>query len=434
MTDEADDRLGQLAQRWQTDKSPRVALQLAEEYRRQERYDEAADVLEESLAEHPQSISGRVALGRVLLDGERDQQAAEVLGEVIDNDPTQLVATKLLVEAFIRLGRADDARERLRYYGLLNDSDPDTPELRRRIGALTADDPSSLDDTRAPGAEPPAPAAAAAADSDDSEEEEDVVDDPFALDAPAPPPVPVATADDDDPFPDLTDEAEPVAVEALEDDDPFDFLAPARQEEPATVVAEEPPAAPASLDDDPFELAAAPAAPAMDEDDLLASVLDDTVGAVPTPLPELEPALEPGTAPVLDEEPEIPEPALAAETAPSVPSIESDATATLGQLYMRQGHLDDAEEIFRQVLDRDPSHEAARAGLDQVAERRREVDAAKEAEEAEEAEQTTEPDRPELSAEDLLAGDRPDGLTAKKRLLFERYLERIRRSADADVH
>jgi tetratricopeptide (TPR) repeat protein len=431
MTDEADDRLGQLAQRWQTDKSPRVALQLAEEYRRQERFDEAAGVLEESIAENPHSISGRVALGRVLLEGDREARAAEVLAEVIESDATQLVATKLLVEAFIRLGRGDDARERLRYYGLLNDTDPDIPELRQRIGQLTADDLSSLDDTRAPGVAPSAPAVeliptGEGQSADDPDRDPDLDDDPFALAAP-PPPV-AFDADDDDPFPDLVGDAEPVVALSQADDDPFDFLAPAPAARAESATAVTPPSV--VVDDDPFELGVPPAAPLADHDPL-ADVLDDTVG-----FPAVEPAPEPGTAPVLDDEEgeddelAAPEPALAMETAPSVepepePAPEPAtseapaATATLGQLYLRQGHLDDAEEMFRQVLDADPHHEAARAGLDQVEERRREA---------------ASPERPELTAEDLLADDRPDGLTAKKRLLFERYLERIRRSADADVH
>lgn len=430
MTDGADDRLGELAQRWQTDKSPRVALPLAEEYRRQERYDEAAEVLEECVAEHPHSISGRVALGRVLLEVDRDEQAAEVLVDVIDTDPTQLVATKLLVEAFIRLGRADDARERLRYYGLLNDGDPEIPELRRRIGGLAAEDPASLDDTRAPVSAPPEPAAPVVEHAPAAAH-----DDLFDLDVPAPPPAPAA--DGDQPFPDLA--VEPASAARLEDDDPFDFLAPVPAAAPAQLAAAAPPP---TLDDDPFELGAPPAAP-VDDDDPLASVLDDTVGAAPAAVaePVAAPAPEPGTVPAdADDEAGVAEPALDAETAPSVatepepepvpePPVEQGetpaATATLGLIYLRQGHLDEAEEIFRLVLDGHPHHEAARAGLEETARRRQETGAQPAAMAA---------DRPELTAEDLLAGDRPSGLTARKRLLLERYLERIRRGAEADVH
>ena len=42
---------------------------------------------------------------------------------------------------------------------------------------------------------------------------------------------------------------------------------------------------------------------------------------------------------------------------------EPAATATLGELYLRQGHLGEAERIFREVLRREPDNAAAREGL-----------------------------------------------------------------------
>lgn len=41
-------------------------------------------------------------------------------------------------------------------------------------------------------------------------------------------------------------------------------------------------------------------------------------------------------------------------------------TATLGNLYLEQGHRRQAEEIFRRILRSDPDNEAARAGLARV--------------------------------------------------------------------
>lgn len=53
-------------------------------------------------------------------------------------------------------------------------------------------------------------------------------------------------------------------------------------------------------------------------------------------------------------------------------AVDADAvSATLGWLYLEQGHLEDAEEIFRLVLDRQPGDARARDGQREVARRRR---------------------------------------------------------------
>jgi hypothetical protein len=46
-------------------------------------------------------------------------------------------------------------------------------------------------------------------------------------------------------------------------------------------------------------------------------------------------------------------------------------TVTLGKLYFDQGHLDEAERIFRQVLDGTPNSSRASEGLEAVAAARR---------------------------------------------------------------
>jgi hypothetical protein len=48
----------------------------------------------------------------------------------------------------------------------------------------------------------------------------------------------------------------------------------------------------------------------------------------------------------------------------SAPQI--SGTPTLAQLYLEQGHAEEAGQLFEQVLERDPENEAARAGLDRA--------------------------------------------------------------------
>jgi len=44
------------------------------------------------------------------------------------------------------------------------------------------------------------------------------------------------------------------------------------------------------------------------------------------------------------------------------------ATATLAELYLRQGHIEEAAEIYRRILSEDPDSQIARASLDALAE------------------------------------------------------------------
>lgn len=100
----------------------------------------------------------------------------------------------------------------------------------------------------------------------------------------------------------------------------------------------------------------------------------------------------------------------ATEATPVPPVPEDAATATLGDLYLQQGHLEEAEETFRAVLSREPGHVQASAGLDAVGRRRR-----------------------ELNAEALLGRAAPTGLTARKIRMLQSYLERIREGARRHV-
>ncbi len=56
---------------------------------------------------------------------------------------------------------------------------------------------------------------------------------------------------------------------------------------------------------------------------------------------------------------------LAPVAAPAEPA-EAEPTATLGDLYRAQGHREEAERIYRQVLEREPDNRRARRGLDEL--------------------------------------------------------------------
>src|SRR5262245_11945105 len=150
------DRVTLLRNRWEADPSSRIFLQLAEEYRHQGRVKEALDVLDRGLKEHPGYLSALVAKGRCHLELAEPEPAKAVLERVVKQDATQMVANKLLVRAYLETGEPERARERLDLYSLLNDSDPEIEELRRRLRAME----------QPPQAPPPSREAAAAGGGD----------------------------------------------------------------------------------------------------------------------------------------------------------------------------------------------------------------------------------------------------------------------------
>lgn len=512
------DRLSQLKARWESDPTSRVFLQLAEEYRHQGRVRDALAVLDKGLGEHPGYLSALVAKGRCHLEMGEGAAARTALERVVKQDPTQMVANKLLVRAYLETGDPERARERLDLYSLLNDSDPEIGDLRRQIKLMDRpkeqvpeDSPFDLGPASPPIPAAPAPVQAApaapiapiapivpTAQMAPITPLDDIFDlgpkaapaaprrpaadeDIFGFEEPAPAPVaftspapaettaePVfdlpmpeptpemtgldeASVGDGDLFPGLTTrsnrhryleslesegifELGPVPEPASEVPPPLSVpaaFAMAPLAPPDLTPVEPPLPEVAPILEDPFDLAPAPAVEAPEpvlpvlED---SSWIEEAPAPLPTPLPDLAP---------------LPEPVFGERSGPALPEIddfedpdwspppsqepEPAATATLGELYLRQGHTAEAERIFRDVLEREPDNTGARAGLEQLG--------AVEMPAPEEIEEPLMPAMPEmppavaLDARQLLSGFRSGGgTTARKIFLLNRYLERIRGS------
>lgn len=103
MASDPQQRIALFRQRLADDPRSGVFVPLAELLAVGGEVDEAVGVLEEGLNRNPDSIPGRVVLGRVLLTAGRSARGREVLGEVLAADPQNLVARRLL---------ADDCRGR----------------------------------------------------------------------------------------------------------------------------------------------------------------------------------------------------------------------------------------------------------------------------------------------------------------------------------
>jgi tetratricopeptide (TPR) repeat protein len=409
------EQLNQLRQRWERDPKSRAFLQLAEEYRRAGRLADAILVLRAGLREHPGYLAAQVALGRCLVETGDSVAAIEILERAVARDPTQLVANKLLVEAYIATGQASRARERLDLYRLFNDRDAEIELLASRIVALERLSPEPSAATRA---------TTGATLSDPGEAL-------FAL--PAIAALPAVNLEPIVPPParSVDREGEPFGVLALPgatrriDEAFFEqgifVLAPA---EPAPVE----PVVAAPLD---WESASWPTGSAqLDSIDSMAPATAlAPLAAVPAlSEPEALPAApEPIAEPVFEAAPELvlePEPAPMPAMPPiapidlaSPPETPQTASSTLGELYLSQGHLDEAEESFLSVLEARPGDSAALAGLESVRQQRGDESGAF----AEEVANTEE--------SNVIVG----GLTARKAALLRDFLARIRRGAERHV-
>jgi tetratricopeptide (TPR) repeat protein len=440
------DRLTQLKSRWESDPSSRVFLQLAEEYRHQGRVKEALGVLDRGLKEHPGYLSALVAKGRCHLELGEPEPARTVLERVVKQDATQMVANKLLVRAYLDTGEPEKARERLELYSLLNDSDPEIEELRRRLRAMEQplQAPPTSDRLAAAAPPPPAPPAAGRPGTGG-----DIFDLGFTV-----PSTPAATLIPDEPFADLWPPSASVSALAAaspgkpaepdEEPEPAGTLFPglasreSRQRYFRALTAEglfflDPPSAPPVA---PLAATPAPAAPS--------AVVPETS---PEPLEEATrvPAADAAETPAFDLEERT---AWAAESLPvalepaaAEPAPEPVATATLGDLYLRQGHRDEAERIFREVLRREPDNSAAQLGLARLAPEPAPVAAALPAPPppaAPPAESRMErrEGRP-LEARDLLVGyaaaEGGEPAHARQVFLLNSYLKRLRRGGQRDV-
>lgn len=388
MPEPSERRAEELEQLLQDQPGSRLFVQLAEEYRRLERYDDAVRTLEKGLEDQPTYVSARVLLGRCLLESGDAERAVPELEQVLRQDQTHLLAHKLLAEAHLGAGDWEAARRRLEQYEMLNESDPEIAQLRARLPEAAEEEappPAADAEADAPlkeprGAPPPSPAA-----------EPEGADELFDLGSPGP----AARPPEDEDLLGVWEEPEPAA------------------EPPSEAARAEEPGAPET---DPFgEL--------WTEEDQHRLERGFVEEGLFTPQPAAERA-----------EPEGPVPAPQAVEAPEAPQVatapeEKEATVTLGRLYLQQGHLGEARRIFRRVLEREPGNQAARAELLRL--ESADVEGAEPAAAPEAAEELG---RVGLTAADLEdPGARNLGLSERKARMLAQYLRQIRRVAERHV-
>ena len=95
-------------------------------------------MLEAGLAARPGQVAATVAKARCLIELERPLEAWEALEPVLRRDPAHLVASKLAVELWLRVGDLERARASLERYTPLGAADPDLIRFKTRLRELEA--------------------------------------------------------------------------------------------------------------------------------------------------------------------------------------------------------------------------------------------------------------------------------------------------------
>src|SRR5688500_9616650 len=168
-----------------TDPKSRLFYPLAEELRKVGQTDEAERVLRTGLTVHATYLSAWVSLGRVLRDQKKDNDAVEAPTKALQLDPGNVVAARLLADAYLNLGEKVEAIKKYKLvYALMPDED-----LKEQIDALDRD-------LRAP-ASAPEPAPAPAAEPEPLPEPEP---EPDLFAAPPPEPEPEPQPEPEQPF------------------------------------------------------------------------------------------------------------------------------------------------------------------------------------------------------------------------------------------
>jgi tetratricopeptide (TPR) repeat protein len=126
-------RIDALRKRLQRDPGSIAFAQLAEEYRRAGRVDDAIEVSRAGLARHPGYLSARVTLGRALLEVGDVDGAERELAEVVRVAPENLSAIRGLADVHRKRGERPEALEQFKSAFELAGPDPTIDELMRDL-------------------------------------------------------------------------------------------------------------------------------------------------------------------------------------------------------------------------------------------------------------------------------------------------------------
>jgi tetratricopeptide (TPR) repeat protein len=315
-------KVEELRFRLKTDPKSRLFYPLAEELRKVGLFADAEQVLHAGLLHHPAYLSAWVSLGRVSREQGKNDAAVEALAKALQLDPGNVVAARLLADAYLAVGEKVEAIKKYKLVQALmpgdNDIEATIEQLERDLNPIVpaAVEPAEETAEETAEEEPPAPVA-----------------EPIPFPAPedsggqAPPPVPPEEEEEDEE--ERRESFSSIAEEAILTADIEPMLA--------------------EHSESPFE----------------EPVEDFTAAAIEVEAPlgihiETAPLAAETPTPWSDEEPAD----VFAPTEEEPPAPEPTDTVTMADLYARQGLVAEARRIYETILQRDPGNDAVRAKLE----------------------------------------------------------------------
>lgn len=384
-------KIEELRFRIKADPKSRLFYQLAEELRRAGQFAESEQLLRQGLVHHPTYLAAWVSLGRVLREQQNDAAAVDALNTALQLDPGNVVAARLLGDAYMVLGERVEA---IKKYKLVHAILPTDEDLRATIERLetelhspqisvfeepeaeaVASEDSSIANQETD-FEPPAaqdePLAAPAQESswqdapsmswtDEAPDtlREDAAPQVVASEEPSPWTDAVPVAEESPIVPGSPDTTSPFAMrDAFSEDSPFDKTTPPFRMDDATAsdAGDDEPMSSAH-EHSPFE---EPAPSALAD----ALAIESPVGIHVDFAPESAEVAAPAASLYADEgfdESEVF--AAAPSTSMATGSQDVTDTLTMADLYARQGLTDEARTIYEHILARDPGNEQVREKL-----------------------------------------------------------------------
>ncbi|HAD82669.1 MAG: hypothetical protein A2509_11460 [Candidatus Edwardsbacteria bacterium RIFOXYD12_FULL_50_11] len=309
----------QLSEKLQADPKSRVFAQLADAYRKSDLLDEAIDTAKRGLENHPNYAIAHLILGRCYLAKGMYALAREEFELTIKNDMQNLVGYKLLGETYEKQNMYPEA---LKYYQMVLDLEPADAELSEKTAKL-----KSLMQT-----EPQAEAAPAQPESATPPAAE-IVETAPAEAAMAQPIITPAEPAPQAPAPEMPSMPEVLQAEAEKaaERDPQEIALP-------SVLAEEP-AAEVEIADQPTPVTEEAKAETTQTPPAEAEVPSAAAGPAEEPQPE------------------------ATEAEPQGP------TSTLAEIYVQQGFLEKAIDIYKELVSAQPDNEEYKNRMDELLEK-----------------------------------------------------------------
>ena len=338
----ADTRIEELRRRLERDPGSRLFAQLAEELRKAGELAEAIRVARTGLALHPAYPSARLTLGRALLDSGDATGARAELDSAARDAPDNIQASRYLAQAREQLGDLKGAADQYRKTLLMA---PDDRQLQGALSAVEAhlQAPGGASAGAAAQAPPPAPGQ-------------------------APPPLPVVAAS-------ASAFAATAAVPVVAAAPPRLAVSVEPDREASLVGGALPPTlkirASQAGTSPPPPPAARPMAPAPPE-------AFEVIGPKTLPRnPSMEdapgeragrPPSKPVVAPAAPRAPEPRAPEAPRESAGDPTNVATTpfSSSTLAELYLKQGLVDRAVEVYRQLVEQEPDNERARRRLGEL--------------------------------------------------------------------